>query len=355
MLDFVQSPAQGLSLRLPIRQRLRVRGAFVDRPDPHCLPRQQRRKKRPQPKVVLLQNWIELVIVTPRALYAHAEEHIRRHVGHIVEDVAPLQLHVALVVLVNPVAQKHRRRVSLALARRNLITRQLLVNEPRVRFVGIEGSDDIIAIPPSLRPERIRAKAVRIRIAHKVQPERRLPLAIPRTRQQPVHDFFICTCRRVFKKIRNLFRRRRQPCKVKRHPPNQLPFPRRPNRLQPLSGMLSGNKLVDIISRPASTRRWNGRLFNRLKRPPSKLILGELGCRQRKNARENQNYSVPVHGAFLPSERDSGEKIIGARPTARRPATRLCRGRPGRVPKSSRRRSRHARRALFCGEWLRGR
>ena len=123
------------------------------------------------------------MVMTPRTLHAHAEEHIRRHIRHVVKNIAPLHFHIALVVLINPVTQKHCRRVGLAFARRDLIARQLLANELRVRLVGIEGGDDIIAISPGLRPKRIRAKAVRIRIAHEIQPERRLPLAITRAGQ----------------------------------------------------------------------------------------------------------------------------------------------------------------------------
>ena len=158
----------------------------------HRLARLQGGKECAQPEIILLQNGIELVVVAARTLDAHRKEHVAGHVSDVVENIAPLRFHIALVVLINPMAQIHCGRERLAIGGVDFIAGDLLAYKSVVRLVGIERVDDVIAIAPRLRPEMVGVVAVGIRVAHEVQPKPRLPFAKARAGQQPVDERCVC-------------------------------------------------------------------------------------------------------------------------------------------------------------------
>ena len=88
-------------------------------------------------------------------------------------------------------AQKHRGRQCLTVARINLIAGQLLAHKTVVWLVGVEGLDDVIAIAPGFRSEVVSPVSIRIGVSDEVQPERRLPLAVAWAGQQAVNQFLV--------------------------------------------------------------------------------------------------------------------------------------------------------------------
>ena len=145
------------------------------------------------------------MIVAARALHAEPEERVGRHAGHIGEHFGPLKLHVALVVFVDPVAQEHGGNQGIAVTRINLVPSQLLAHKSVIRFVGVKGVDDVVAIAPRFGPEMIRAIAVGIRIAHKIEPEGCLPFAVAWAGQQAVDQFAVGIRQGIFQERRHLF------------------------------------------------------------------------------------------------------------------------------------------------------
>ena len=310
LLDGVELPADVRRRGDPGLVPPKKTGALRDRAHRHRVARQQWREERLHPVIVALRDRVELVVVASGTLQAHAQKHVAGDVGDVGEDVAPLRLHVALVVLVNPVAQKHRGNECVAVAGINLVPGQLLPHKLVVRFVDVEGADDIITVPPRLGPVVIRLVAVGVGVSHEVKPEGRLPLTVAWTVEQAIDQFPVGVRRIVIQKRGDLSRRRRQAGEVEAHAANQRPAIRRWGRRQLLSSQLAGDKVVDCIDCPAGAVRWNRRLAHRLERPPLAVCLGEL----RRKDRANQQY--PQYGQALNHRRKtitscllSGEKI----------------------------------------------
>ena len=101
---------------------------------------------RLQPVVVLLQDRVELVVVAAGAAHAHAQHHVSRHVGQIVQNDRPLVPHVALVVFINAQPQVHRRYQRVRIAAACLVARELLQHELRIGLIAVEGPNHVIAI-----------------------------------------------------------------------------------------------------------------------------------------------------------------------------------------------------------------
>ena len=141
-------------------------GALRDSANRHRVARQQWREERLHPVIITLENRVELVIVASGTLQAQAQKHVAGDVGDVSKNVTPLRLHVALVVFVNPVAQKHRCDERVSVSWINLVTSQLLPHKKIIRLVGVKGTDDIIAVTPRLRSVVIRLIAVGVGVAH---------------------------------------------------------------------------------------------------------------------------------------------------------------------------------------------
>ena len=102
-----------------------------------------------------------------------------------------------------------------------LIAGQLLDDETIVRFVIIEGADDIIAIAPGVRPFIIVGESVRIGISNHVEPMLAPLLTIARTIQKTFYDLLEGFWRLVFHKGVDFRRRRRQAGEIKGCPSNK--------------------------------------------------------------------------------------------------------------------------------------
>jgi hypothetical protein len=67
----------------------------------HVIPPLHRREEGAQAVIILLQDGIELVVMTARAAHAQAEEHFARGVRHVGENGVPLAAHIAQVVFID--------------------------------------------------------------------------------------------------------------------------------------------------------------------------------------------------------------------------------------------------------------
>ena len=98
------------------------------------------------------------------------------------------------------------------------ITSDLLADELIVRQIGIEGTDDVVAVGPGVRALGVHFKTMRVRVAHHVQPVLRPALAVARRVQQRIHDALEGIAASVFGKSQCLLRCRRQPREIERNP-----------------------------------------------------------------------------------------------------------------------------------------
>ena len=113
-----------------------------------------------QAEIVSLQDRIKLVIVATGAAHAHGEENIGGDVGHLAQDLGPLPLDIDLVVFVGSLPQKARGSDGFEVVGKEFVARQLLQDESVVRLVGVERSNDVIAIPPGRRPKGVLSEAI---------------------------------------------------------------------------------------------------------------------------------------------------------------------------------------------------
>ena len=91
--------------------------------------RRQRRKERLQPKIIRLQNRIELVIMTAGAPHAQSEEHIPGYIGEFIFHLRQLPWHVSIVVFINSRAQITGCNDCVIVLRPHLIASQLLLHK----------------------------------------------------------------------------------------------------------------------------------------------------------------------------------------------------------------------------------
>ena len=131
---------------------------------------QERRKECLEAIIVFLQDRVlELVVVTAGTTDAHPQEDLTRDIGDVIKNVGPLPAEAAVVFIgAQPkVASRHS---ELGPVRIKLITGELLGQETVVRFVGVEGPDDIVAVTPGIGAKRILPVTVGLGIANKVKP-----------------------------------------------------------------------------------------------------------------------------------------------------------------------------------------
>src|SRR5258708_32274363 len=97
-----------------------------------------------QPVIVLLQNGIELVIVTAGAAKRHAEEYRPHRIGDVAQDLLPAQLDDRLVGFLREVTIEADGDPGVLVRGVKLITRDLLANEAVIRIILIESLNDVI-------------------------------------------------------------------------------------------------------------------------------------------------------------------------------------------------------------------
>ena len=105
-----------------------------------------------------------------------------------------------------------------------LVSRQLLADELVERLVGVQRTDDVIAVTPGVRPVGVGAEiAVGIGVAGGIKPVFPPPLSETRRRQIPLDHLFIRSRRSVVQKLFDRIRRRRQPGHIEADTANQRP------------------------------------------------------------------------------------------------------------------------------------
>ena len=104
------------------------------------------------------------------------------------------------------------------LSRHQLVARKLLGNKRCVGLVSVEAAHHIVPVAPGKRSELIPVEAVAVGVAHHVQPEPRLMLAVAVTRQKPLRKS------RRGRKTRDLALGWWEPREIEAQPPRQRPF-----------------------------------------------------------------------------------------------------------------------------------
>src|SRR4030095_550226 len=127
-------------------------------------------EKRLQAEIILLQDWIELVIVTPGTAVAEAEENLAGVVCNVVENEVPLTANVALIVFVDRVAEITGGDEHLGILWIDFVAGELLSHELIVRHVIVQRPDDPIAIRPRGGAIGILIVAVALGVADEIEP-----------------------------------------------------------------------------------------------------------------------------------------------------------------------------------------
>src|SRR5262249_20103536 len=141
-------------------------------------------EERLEPVVVLSKDRVELVIMTSGAAEAQAKEHLGGDVRHVVEDDFTNLADLTLIALVDPMAEGAGNGQRVRVFWSNLVTGELFPDEPVVRLIVIERTDDVIAVAPGLGSIVIAPMSVRLRVSHEVQPVSTPAFAMARTCQQ---------------------------------------------------------------------------------------------------------------------------------------------------------------------------
>ena len=92
---------------------------------------------------------------------AQAEKHLAADVSHFVQDGGPVSSHVSLVVFVEVQPPQRGGNPSVWIVRVDFVSGNLLGDELRVGLIGVERSNDVVAISPQVRSEVVLAIPVR--------------------------------------------------------------------------------------------------------------------------------------------------------------------------------------------------
>ena len=149
------------------------------------------REHRLQAVVVFLRDRVELVVVALGAVDRQAHERADgvgdqvvavEVAGDLAVDLGFRQLGVADEV---PRAggEEAERLDAVRRAGEEHVAGDLLLHEPRVRLVGVEGADDVIAVGPGVGPRLVLVVAVRLAEVDDIEPVPRPALAVVRARR----------------------------------------------------------------------------------------------------------------------------------------------------------------------------
>ena len=166
--------------RIPIKKAM---GAF--HPGEHCLQR----------VMIDLWNGIKLVVVAPRTLNRGAVENRHHRADHVITVHIPAELPVQRVLADVPQgtlvprpgrhhAQGHR---GLGSVGKQHIPGHLLLDEPPIGAIGVEGLDEIVPIRPGLFPDAILIVAMGFCEVNGIHPVTRPPFAVPGRTKQSIH------------------------------------------------------------------------------------------------------------------------------------------------------------------------
>ena len=134
--------SQGFGLFLTGQRHLIGRPAIAVRVD---VP-----EKRQQRVVVALGDGIDLVVVAAGAIHGEPQEDLARGGDQIIKLIVEREFPVGRIVVPNPQTVITGGDQTLGAAVGQFVAGQLFPNEPVVGFVGVEGADDVVAVPPGV-------------------------------------------------------------------------------------------------------------------------------------------------------------------------------------------------------------
>src|SRR5262245_24847043 len=199
--------------------------------------------------VVASRDWIELVVVAARTTDGLCQESLAQCVQLLVHDI---HFQLLLVLLLEIGVPQHQKcscdKASLALLQ-SLVGHQiagyLFSYESVIRYILVEGVDDVVAISPGFLKDQSAQRNGLAKTSH-IQPVSPPTLAKTFGREQLVHHDGVSVRSSVLFKHLNFFRRRRQSSQVKINPPE----PRRPlgiaNGLKVLAFEFGKNEAIDV-------------------------------------------------------------------------------------------------------------
>ena len=149
--------------------------------------------------VILLRNFIELVIMAAGTVDSHrggGSHHLCHHVIQIQRAGAAAQDRALGFHLPDEIPWAGREEAGghdgIRIVRPHDITGDLFLQKAVVRFVGIEGADDVVAVGPRIRSELVALEAVCVGVVGNVQPVLGKAFAEMRRVQQGIDEFLVC-------------------------------------------------------------------------------------------------------------------------------------------------------------------
>ena len=171
--------------------------------------------------VVDLRERFELVVVAASAAQRDSQKRRRGRAENVVELVVTVDLRLGRLVVPGPQSQKRGGDLGSRIRPVNFIAGQLLGQESAVRFIAIEGIDDVVAIPPGVRLVAVALIAVGLGESDDVEPMPPPALAVMRAGQKPIDHPGNGIRRRVIQEVTDLERFRRQTDQVEIKPADQ--------------------------------------------------------------------------------------------------------------------------------------
>ena len=230
---------------------------------------------------MLLRVGIEFVIVAARALDGGTGEGVERVAHHFIPINVAGDAAINLTLRYFDMPDKIPRTGGNEAKPKNAVGRageeriagNLFLDEPRVRFVFVERTNNIIAIRPGVGPQLVLVVPAGVGVLHHIEPVPAPAFAVARAGEQSVGQcgdgLITIGFRRLFKR-RNLRGSGRQAGEVEGHAPDQGEGIGLGGGAQSMLGLFGADKLVDGIARPflfGGGEQGQGRAFQWLERP----------------------------------------------------------------------------------------
>ncbi len=237
------------------------------------------REERLQLEVFPLRDAIELVMVAARARERLREKDLADRIGDVGRDLI-LPLHeVARVVVVGIPAEEAGRHHHVLVARRDLVSGDLFLDELVVRLVGGERVDDVVAVAPHVGAGLIVLEPGAVGVAREIQPAARLALGVPRRCEQAIDQPRVRVGRWVGDEVADIGRGRDEAPRVQRRPADQRRAVGVGRRRQPLALDPRQHERVDGRAAPCPMRD------GRRRRTRHRLIRPVAGSGSRRGGR----------------------------------------------------------------------
>ena len=155
---------------LPSGEPLAIAFGFILRNENYIILRRGIREKRLQTIVVALEDWLEFMIVTPRARVTHPCKNKPDRVRDVIQDFLATLPEIARIAFIGVVPVERGRDLRFGITGKKFVTSDLFLHEAVVGLVSIERTNDVITIAPGIWPRLIRLKAFAFGIARQIQP-----------------------------------------------------------------------------------------------------------------------------------------------------------------------------------------